>query len=95
MTSAPRSVPIAIRPHPGIEEVEPGATVEDSTRFDERLRRPTVSVDIAAQLLGISRASAFRAVHREQLPAIRLGRRIMIPTSELRRLLHLTAPTEA
>jgi excisionase family DNA binding protein len=52
-------------------------------------QRPTVPVDVAAQLLGISRASAFRAVHRGQLPSIRLGRRIVIPTAALRALLGL------
>jgi excisionase family DNA binding protein len=51
--------------------------------------RPTVPVDVAAELLGISRASAFRAVHRGQLPSIRLGRRIVIPTTALRALLGL------
>lgn len=51
--------------------------------------RPTVPVDVAAELLGISRASAFRAVHRGQLPSIRLGRRIVIPTAALRALLSL------
>ena len=51
--------------------------------------RPTVPVDVAAELLGISRASAFRAVHRGQLPSIRLGRRIVIPTAALRALLGL------
>jgi excisionase family DNA binding protein len=55
------------------------------------LRRPTVPVDVAAELLGISRASAFRAVHRGQLPSIRLGRRIVIPTAGLRTLLGLDA----
>lgn len=54
-------------------------------------RRPTVSVDVAAQLLGISRASTFRAVHRGELPSIRLGRRIIIPTARLRELLGLDA----
>jgi excisionase family DNA binding protein len=52
-------------------------------------RRATVPVDVAAELLGISRASAFRAVHRGQLPSIRLGRRIVIPTAGLRILLGL------
>jgi excisionase family DNA binding protein len=62
-------------------------------RIDERLSHPTVSVDVAAELLGISRASAFRAVHRGQLPAIRLGRRIVIPTAELRQMLRLSYRT--
>jgi excisionase family DNA binding protein len=70
-------------------------TMDHFTVDDDWLCQPTVSVEIAAQLLGISRASAFRAVHRGQLPAIRLGRRIIIPTAELRQMLHLPVPTEA
>jgi excisionase family DNA binding protein len=65
-------------------------TAHDSGDQDAELdwqRRPTVPVDVAAELLGISRASAFRAVHRGQLPSIRLGRRIVIPTAGLRALL--------
>jgi excisionase family DNA binding protein len=62
---------------------------DDQTPTGDWQRRPTVPVDIAAELLGISRASAFRAVHRGELPAIRLGRRIVIPTAGLRSLLHL------
>lgn len=53
------------------------------------LERPTVPVDTAAELLGISRSSAFRAVRRGELPSIRLGRRIVIPTAGLRALLGL------
>jgi excisionase family DNA binding protein len=41
--------------------------------------RRTLTVDEAARLLGISRNSAFRAVHRGQLAAVRIGRRILIP----------------
>ncbi|HVV77960.1 MAG TPA: helix-turn-helix domain-containing protein [Mycobacteriales bacterium] len=59
------------------------------SRAEALLSRPTVPVDIAAELLGISRASAFRAVHNGELPAIRLGRRIVIPTARLRALLGL------
>jgi excisionase family DNA binding protein len=71
-------------------------TATQATPTDERTpdadavdwqRRPTVPVDVAAELLGISRASAFRAVHRGQLPSIRLGRRIVIPTAGLLALL--------
>jgi excisionase family DNA binding protein len=97
MSGAARSGPSL--PRPNADTTDPrivaGGTRDPNEQVEERLLRPTVSVDIAAQLLGISRASAFRAVHRGQLPAIRLGRRIVIPTSELRHLLHLPATTEA
>ena len=43
----------------------------------------TVSVQQAAELLGISRNHAFRCVQRGEIPAIRVGRRLLIPTSLL------------
>jgi excisionase family DNA binding protein len=46
----------------------------------------TVTVPEAAALLGISRALAYELVAREEIPAIRLGYRIVVPT---RRLLDL------
>jgi excisionase family DNA binding protein len=49
---------------------------------------PTVDVPVAAQVLGISRATAYEAVRRGEIPAIRLGkRRVVVPTAALLRLL--------
>lgn len=38
-----------------------------------------MSVEEAATLLGISRAFAYELVARSELPALRLGRRIVVP----------------
>ncbi len=46
----------------------------------------TVSVDVAARYLGISRSLAFKAVVRGELKAIRLGRRWLVSTAFLRQL---------
>jgi excisionase family DNA binding protein len=54
---------------------------------DEKPPRLTLSVDEAAQLLGLSRTSAYEAVHRGELPAIRVGRRLLVPRSRLNALL--------
>jgi excisionase family DNA binding protein len=43
----------------------------------------TVTVSEAAALLGISRALAYELVAREEIPAIRLGYRIVVPTHRL------------
>lgn len=51
------------------------------------ISRPTMTVDEVAQLLGISRGLAFQAVRRGELPAIRVGRRILIPVHRLYELL--------
>jgi len=43
----------------------------------------TMSVSEAADWLGISRAFAYELVARGELPSIRLGRRVLVPTKRL------------
>ncbi len=47
----------------------------------------TLSVPAAAKILGVSRNSAYTAVHTGQIPSIRFGRRIFIPRVALERVL--------
>lgn len=47
----------------------------------------TYSVPETAKLLGISRALAYELVARNQLPAIRLGRRLLVPRHAIETLL--------
>lgn len=49
--------------------------------------RPTITVDEAATILGISRNAAYEAIKREDLPALHIGRRIVIPVARLKYLL--------
>lgn len=49
----------------------------------------TVSVEEACALLGLSRRSAYRAVERGELPVLRFGRRLLVPTAKLLVLLGL------
>lgn len=49
--------------------------------------RLTLTVEEAATLLGISRAFAYEAVARGEIPSIRIGRRILVPKASLRHLL--------
>lgn len=42
--------------------------------------QPTITVKEAALLLGISERSAYEAAHRGEIPVIRLGRRMTVPT---------------
>jgi excisionase family DNA binding protein len=53
----------------------------------EETRGPTMTVDEAAALLGISRGLAFEAVKRGELPHLRIGKRILIVRSMLEALL--------
>jgi excisionase family DNA binding protein len=49
--------------------------------------RWTVTVEEAAEMLGISRSSAYECVHRGELQALRLGRRLVVPRSALEEML--------
>jgi excisionase family DNA binding protein len=49
--------------------------------------RLTISVPEAARLLGIARMTAYAAVRDGTLPALRIGRRLVIPRVALDRLL--------
>lgn len=48
---------------------------------------PILTVEQTAKILGISRGLAFAAARTGQLPTIRIGRRILVPRDQLRRLL--------
>ena len=50
-------------------------------------KRLTLTVEEAAEILGISRAFAYEAVRRGEVPSIRIGRRILVPRAALNRLL--------
>lgn len=50
-------------------------------------QRPTATVDEAAEILGISRNTCYEAIHRKEIPSIRIGRRILVPRVALDRLL--------
>jgi excisionase family DNA binding protein len=56
---------------------------------------PTVSVPEAARILGVGRAVGYAAVKSGELPAIRVGGRVLVPTAALRRLLQLDDPPDA
>jgi excisionase family DNA binding protein len=49
----------------------------------------TMSVPAAAALTGISPAAFYRAIHKGELPSIRVGRRLLVPIAKLYELLGL------
>ena len=49
--------------------------------------RETITVEEAARVLGIGRSAAYEAVHRGDIPIIRIGRRIVVPVRALTRIL--------
>jgi excisionase family DNA binding protein len=50
----------------------------------------TLTVEEAGRLLGISRGAAYRAAACGQIPTIRVGRRLLVPTARLHQLLGLS-----
>ena len=51
---------------------------------------PTISVERAGELLGISRGLAYAQARGGEIPTIRLGKRLVVPTAALLRLLGVT-----
>ena len=47
----------------------------------------TIKVEQAAILLGISRSAAYRAAKAGQLQTLRMGRKLLVPTAPLLRML--------
>jgi len=69
---------------PNAETATPSTAQGAGPISQERL---TMTVEEAAVALGISRAFAYEAVTRKEIPHIRIGRRILIPRAALERLL--------
>lgn len=54
--------------------------------------RPTVSVEEAVEILDIGRGTAFAAAKRGELKVLKFGRRMVVPTRELERMLGMDEP---
>jgi excisionase family DNA binding protein len=59
--------------------------------FDPKFR-PTLTVEEAAAVLSISRSLAYEAVRTGEIPSIRVGRRVLVPTAALNRLIGADSP---
>ena len=57
--------------------------------------RPTVSIEEAGIVLGISRWGAYQAAKTGELRTVRFGRRVRVPTAALRRMLALDDSADA
>jgi len=56
--------------------------------------RRAVSIDEAAQMLGIGRSAAYLAARRGDIPVLRIGRRLVVPIAALDRMLGAAGPIE-
>jgi excisionase family DNA binding protein len=55
----------------------------------------TLTVEQAATLLGIGRNTAYEAVRTGVIPAIRIGRRVLVPRESLLRFVELACGSHA
>jgi excisionase family DNA binding protein len=47
------------------------------------LNSAVVTIEEAGRFLGLSRSAAYRAATRGEIPTIRIGRRLLVPTAKL------------
>jgi excisionase family DNA binding protein len=50
---------------------------------NDRTERKTLSVKEAAKVLGVGVNQAYEAIHRGEIPAVRIGKRILVPVAAL------------
>ena len=52
------------------------------------LAKPWITVVEAGLIFGMSRSNAYFAVKNNQIPSIRIGRRVKVPTAAIREMLN-------
>jgi excisionase family DNA binding protein len=89
-------------PPPGddnsLDDVAEKLGIKTARSVPKKLRpgnRLTLSVEEAAEALGISRALAYESVRRGEIPNIKIGRRILVPRVALDRLLESASATRS
>jgi excisionase family DNA binding protein len=63
--------------------------------FAKILSEPTTSVPEAGRLLGLARNGAYEAAKRGEIPTLRLGGKIRVPTAALKKMIEGTSPKAA
>lgn len=54
-----------------------------ATVLPDPKEHPTLTVDAVAVILGLDRKTVYAAINSGELPSLRVGRRILVPTSWL------------
>ena len=57
------------------------------------MEKMTFTVEEAAKILGLGRSGAYEAARRGDIPTIRIGKRLLVPTAALERMLEVTPGT--
>lgn len=55
----------------------------------EQLKQPTVTVKVASKLLGLGLNAGYRGVAKGDIPSVKIGGAIKIPSAPLRKMLGL------
>jgi len=64
-------------------------------QLKEALAQPATTVPLAGKALGLSRNAAYEAAQRGDIPTLKIGGRIIVPTAKLRAMLGMDAATVA
>ncbi len=56
--------------------------------------RVTITIGEAAEMLGISRTSAYLCARRREIPTVRLGRRVLVPVVRFMAMLEGDPPSD-
>lgn len=59
------------------------------------LAQATITVEVAAKVLGIGRVRAYQAAKEGQIPTIQIGRRLVVPVPRLKALLGIETAAAA
>jgi excisionase family DNA binding protein len=65
---------------------------DDDVDARNTVRRVTITVEEAAEMLGISRTSAYLCAARHEIPTLRLGRRVLVPVARFMAMLEDQPP---
>jgi transcriptional regulator with XRE-family HTH domain len=65
------------------------AKAEPQVRLPDPSQVAVITVPQAGKILGLSRAAAYQAAKRGEIPTIPIGRRLVVPTAKLRTMLGL------
>src|SRR4051794_36701748 len=63
--------------------------MSDAISMPNAEAEPTISVERAGSILGVCRNTAYEAAKLGQIPTIRIGKRLLVPTAAFLRLLDL------
>lgn len=66
-----------------------------SSTLPDPATEPVLTPERAGAILGLGRTASYDAIRRGDIPSLRLGRRILVPTAGLRALLGLDRESAA